>query len=139
MNTDAGWARSRFAEARLGRLATVSPDGRPHLVPIVFALTASGLVSAVDDKPKRTTALRRLANIAANPAVSVLVDDYDEDWTRLWWARADGQAQVRAASAASDAISALTARYPQYRQHPPTGPVIVIEVSRWSGWSASTQ
>src|SRR5664279_2239553 len=139
MNRDAGWARSRFAEARLGRLATVSPDGRPHLVPMVFALMTSGLVSAVDDKPKRTTALRRLANIAANPAVSVLVDDYDEDWTRLWWARADGQAQVRAASVAPAAIAALTARYPQYREHLPTGPVIVIDVQRWSGWSASIQ
>ena len=139
MNRDAEWARSRFAEARVGRLATVSPDGRPHLVPMAFALTASGLVSAVDDKPKRTTALRRLANIAANPAVSVLVDDYEEDWTRLWWARADGRAQIRAASAASDAITALTARYPQYREHPPTGPVIVIDVRRWAGWSASTE
>jgi len=87
-------ARERFAAARVARLATADRDGRPHIVPIVFALDGDRIYSAVDQKPKRTTALRRLANVAANPNVSLLVDDYDDDWDRLWWVRADGRATV---------------------------------------------
>jgi PPOX class probable F420-dependent enzyme len=134
-------ARDRFAAARVARLATVRPDGRPHLVPITYALAPSGhgLVTAVDAKPKTTTALRRLANIAANPRVSVLVDRYEEDWTALWWARADGVARVHDPDTpeARAAVDLLAARYPQYRYHPPPGPVVVVEVDRWSTWSAS--
>jgi PPOX class probable F420-dependent enzyme len=133
MRRDAEWARQRFGEARVARLATVSGNGSPHLVPIVFALDGAELISAVDHKPKSTTALRRLDNIAASPSVCVLVDEYDDDWTRLWWARADGRARVLN----SYDLSALVARYPQYRDRPPAGPVIVIEVERWSGWSAT--
>src|SRR5690242_4638274 len=94
MRKGADWARERFAEARVARLATVSGDGSPHLVPIVFAVSGDRLISAVDHKPKQTVALRRLDNIAANPFVSVLVDEYDENWTALWWARADGWAHI---------------------------------------------
>ena len=132
MRRDEQWARERFEQARVARLATVSGDGSPHLVPMVFALDESRLISAVDQKPKSTTALRRLDNIAVNPFVSVLVDEYDEDWTKLWWARADGWARVEQ----SRDLTALVARYPQYRDDPPAGPVIVVEVDHWSGWSA---
>lgn len=128
--------RGRFAEARVARLATVGADGAPHLVPIVFAVTGQRIVTAVDAKPKSTTALRRLANIAANPSVAVLVDHYDEDWTRLWWVRADGRATVVEGNEATDGLTALTARYRQYDTEPPPGPVIAIDVERWSGWSA---
>jgi PPOX class probable F420-dependent enzyme len=68
--------RERFAEARVAHLATVRPDGAPHLVPIVFALEDDRVYTAIDDKPKRTRELQRLANIAADPRVSVLVDSY---------------------------------------------------------------
>jgi PPOX class probable F420-dependent enzyme len=128
-------ARELFAAARVARLATVSPDGRPHLVPIVFAVEGDTIYSVVDAKPKRTTSLQRLANIVANPAVSVLVDEYREDWTQLWWARADGTARVLADP--TDAISLLATRYPQYRAEPPPGPAIAITVNAWSGWVAS--
>jgi PPOX class probable F420-dependent enzyme len=155
-------ARDLFAGSRVARLATADAAGVPHLVPIVFALHAGGrgdvLYSAVDAKPKRTTALRRLANAAANPAVAVLADHYAEDWTALWWARADGRARVlaRAAADAADAADAATAadapdaaevrlaltllaeRYPQYRTAPPPGPVLAVDVTRWSGWAASS-
>ena len=87
-------ARARFAAARVARLATAGPDGRPHLVPMVFAVEADTVYSAVDAKPKATSRLRRLANIAANPAVALLVDHYDDDWSRLWWVRADGSARL---------------------------------------------
>ncbi len=133
MRHDEQWVRERFGQARVARLATVSPDGSPHLVPMVFALVGSRLISAVDHKPKRTTALRRLDNIAANPFVSVLADDYDDDWSRLWWARVDGWAHVEQ----SFDLTPLIARYAQYRSRPPTGPAIVIEIDNWSGWSAS--
>jgi PPOX class probable F420-dependent enzyme len=130
-------ARTRFAAARVARLATVSDDGRPHLVPIVFALAGDVLYTAVDAKPKSTTALKRLANIAANPAVAVLADHYDEDWTQLWWARADGSARIAADAEAEAALARLTGRYPVYAVERPPGPVLAIDVVRWSGWSAT--
>ncbi len=136
MNRDAQWARAQFAAVPVARLATVSGDGSPHLVPIVFAAVGNRLVSAIDDKPKTTTELRRLDNIAVNPFVSVLVDHYDEDWTRLWWARADGWARVLPVTDIAE-VAHLVARYPQYREQAPEGPAIVIEVDSWSGWSAS--
>lgn len=86
--------RDRFASGRVARLATVDAEGRPHLVPVVFAVVADTIYSAVDAKPKRSTALRRLANVRANPRVAVLVDHYAEDWRQLWWVRADGVGRV---------------------------------------------
>lgn len=134
-------ARRRFAAARVARLTTVDGEGRPHLVPIVFAVDHHVVYSAVDHKPKRTTALRRLANVAANPAVAVLVDHYDDaDWSRLWWVRADGTARVvpPGTDDARRAVALLQARYPDYADRPPGGPVLAIDVVRWVGWAATT-
>ena len=118
-------------------LATVGSTGAPHLVPITFALLDERtLVTAVDHKPKRTRAVQRLANIAANPQVSVLVDHYESDWQRLWWVRADGRARVEKAAPAG-AAEALAERYVQYRERPPQGPFIVVDVQRFSSWSAA--
>jgi PPOX class probable F420-dependent enzyme len=124
-----------FATARVARLATVGDSGGPHLVPIVFAVVGDVIHTAVDAKPKRTRHLRRLANIEAEPRVSVLADRYDEDWSALWWVRADGVAVVRESS--PPGLAALTARYAQYREHPPPGPFLEITVERWSVWRAS--
>jgi PPOX class probable F420-dependent enzyme len=129
-------ARKRFATSPVARLATISAQTRPHLVPIVFVVSGEVIYTSVDAKPKTTTALRRLANIAANPAVTVLVDRYGDDWTQLWWARGDGDARIAEGAEAEAAIRRLTARYPQYERQPPPGPVIAIDVARWSGWSA---
>ena len=135
---DADEARELLVSARVARLATVSEDGRPHLVPITFALVGRDtLVTAVDEKPKRTRALRRLRNIAANPTVCVLADHYEDDWTGLWWVRADGVAHVSDAADEPAALAALDARYPQYTERSPDGPVIVISVERWTGWDAA--
>lgn len=128
-------ARRLFAESPVARLATVAADGVPHLVPVTFAVDGDVIVFAVDHKPKTTTSLRRLRNIEANPAVSLLADHYEADWTRLWWARADGHASVCAADA--PAVRLLAAKYPAYAERPPEGPVVRIDVSRWSGWSAA--
>ena len=148
---DAGWnaginadeARRRFAAVRVARLATVGPGSRPHLVPIVFAVAGETIYTAVDAKPKRTTALRRIANVRVNPHVAVLADHYDDtDWSALWWVRADGTARILELTAGhSDAegrhaIDLLAARYPQHREQPPVGPVLAIDVMRWSGWAA---
>jgi PPOX class probable F420-dependent enzyme len=132
-------ARRRFAAARVARLATADRSGRPHVVPIVFAVDGDTVYSAVDHKPKRTTALRRLANVAENPAVAVLVDDYDDDWSRLWWARADGTARLVQPGSGEErrAVALLVDRYPEYVDRPPAGPCLAVDVSRWSGWAAT--
>jgi PPOX class probable F420-dependent enzyme len=138
----AGEARERLAAARVARLATADAGGRPHLVPMTFALLdPSTIVSAIDHKPKRTPALRRLANIAANPQVSLLADHYAEDWSQLWWARADGTARAVAPGQEPElrarAVAVLSERYAPYRDQPPAGPLVVIDVQRWSGWRAA--
>jgi PPOX class probable F420-dependent enzyme len=131
-------ARRRFASARVARLATVGADGAPHLVPIVFALDGDTIYSAVDAKPKRTTKLRRLDNVRAQPRVSLLADHYEDDWTALWWVRADGRGCVVESGApeADRAVALLTARYEQYLAMAPAGPVLAVEVERWTGWQA---
>jgi len=122
----------------VARLATCDGEGRPHLVPITFAVEEDTILTAVDHKPKRTTHLRRLANIEANPAVAVLADHYEEDWSELWWARADGVARVLQPGTGehANAVAQLAARYTQYAKRRPQGPAVAISVSRWSGWRA---
>jgi PPOX class probable F420-dependent enzyme len=135
---DAPEMRRRVAGARVGRLATVSADGSPHVVPIAFAHEDVNLFFAVDDKPKRTRDLQRLRNIARNPRVSVLVDHYEDDWMRLWWVRVDGVAHVIAHEAdAEHAIDVLVAKYAQYERARPRGPVVAISIERMTGWSAA--
>ncbi|HTX45601.1 MAG TPA: TIGR03668 family PPOX class F420-dependent oxidoreductase [Solirubrobacteraceae bacterium] len=130
-------ARARFAGARVARLATADAEGRPHIVPIVFALDGDRIYSVVDQKPKRTTQLRRLRNITENPQVALLVDHYEDDWDALWWVRADGHARLLDPDhddlEARRAIELLRARHPQQRA---TGAVLAIDVERWSGWNA---
>jgi PPOX class probable F420-dependent enzyme len=131
--------RRRFGQARVARLATITPRDGPHLVPVCFALDRDRIITVVDAKPKSTTSLRRLDNVRANPAVSLLVDHWDEDWTQLWWVRADGRGAVLDPGAELDALLApLHEKYrDKYGLHPPRGPAIVIDVTRWVGWSAS--
>src|SRR3989442_12292867 len=134
---DATAMRRRIADAKVARLATVGAGGKPHVVPIAFAVDGDTIYFAVDAKPKRTTDLKRLRNIAANPSVSVLVDHYEDDWTRLWWVRVDGTARLLADGAeAVRATDLLAARYPQYRRARPGGPVVAISIDRISRWSS---
>jgi PPOX class probable F420-dependent enzyme len=125
--------RAAFAHARVARLATAGADGAPHLVPITFAIESDRVFFAVDAKPKSSARLRRLRNVEENPQVSLLVDEYDEDWERLWWARADGRAHVLAGDAERP-LELLRRRYPQYAAVALDGPVVEIVVGRWSGW-----
>jgi PPOX class probable F420-dependent enzyme len=133
----------RFMRAPIARLATITPDGTPHLVPVVFAVDGDRqdghdvVYTAVDAKPKTTQRLRRLANIEFNPQVSLLVDHYADDWTQLWWVRADGVAAIHEDGQAMDTgYQLLRAKYPQYQSVSLNGPVIAITVRRWSSWHA---
>jgi PPOX class probable F420-dependent enzyme len=127
-------AEERLAQARVGRLATVTPAGRPHIVPVCFALHDGRVYTAVDAKPKATTALARLENVRATGRASLLVDHYEEDWERLWWVRVDGVAEVLHCAGALDA---LAAKYEQYRAARPSGPLIAIAPDTWRSWVAS--
>ena len=127
--------RERVASARVGRLATLGAGGRPHLVPICFALEGDTLYSAVDEKPKRSRRLRRLENVRRRPEVAVLIDHYEENWTRLWWVRLDGTATVHEDGPEREhGLDVLGAKYEQYRAEPPTGPVIAVRIESWRGW-----
>ena len=135
--------RASFRQSPVGRLATVTPDGIPHLVPVVFAVDGDGtngaeiIYTAVDAKPKTTQRLRRLTNIENNPQAGLLVDHYCEDWTQLWWVRADGFATIhRDDEPMRTGYRLLRAKYTQYQSVPLNGPVIAVAVRRWSSWHA---
>ena len=115
MRLDPAEARDRFARSPLLRLATAGADGRPHLVPCTFAIDRSGrVIIGIDNKPKMSANLRRLRNISENPRVSLLADCYADDWSQLWWVRADGSAMIERSGAK---------------------PVIVVSVESWTGWA----
>ena len=136
MDTTEMWRR--VAAARVARLATADADGRPHIVAISFVLDDQTLYFAVDAKPKRTTNLKRLRNIATNPAVSILMDHYEEEWKSLWWVRLDGTARVVTEEAEGErALDLLAQRYVQYRAARPAGPVVAVSIERMTGWAAS--
>ena len=126
-------------QARVARLATVDSEGCPHVVPICFALSGDIVYSAVDRKPKRSPRLKRLENIRANPCVAILIDHYDEEWSRLWWVRLRGRGRVlEGGDEREQALELLAEKYPQYRAEPPVDAVIAIDVSDWRGWYAQT-
>ena len=134
-------AAALFAKAPVAVLTTVGANGAPHAVPVVFAVRIVGddatIYTAVDAKRKSTQRLRRLANIAANPRVSLLVDHYDADWTQLWWVRADGAAAVHeSGEEMAIGYAALRHEYPQYERVALDGPVVTVAVTRWASWHA---
>lgn len=134
---DEAEARAFLTAGRVGHLATVRPDGRPHLVPVTFAVVNDVIVTMVDHKPKTTTRLQRLANVQANPFASLMVDAWSEDWTRLRWVRVDGTARIHTDDALwGDGRAALEAKYPQYVERAPVGPAIAVSIDRVSAWSS---
>jgi len=128
-------ARRRVESARVGRLGTVTVEGKPHLVPCCFVLREDVVYTAVDAKPKSSLALRRIDNISAHGWASLLVDHYEEDWSELWWVRLDGTGRVvDSGDEVEHAKRALAAKYPQYENVAILGPVIGISVKRWRSW-----
>lgn len=135
-------ARELFGTRPVARMATVSPAGQPHVVPVCFVVAGDLIHTAVDSvKPKGPGRLARVRNLAAHPALSLVVDHYEDDWTRLWWARADGTARLLEGDEpeVADALKRLRDRYPIYRNDPALGPLVAIDVARWSGWRWSDQ
>lgn len=132
-------ARRRFSAARVARLATVRADGSPHLVPVLMAVEGARVYSVVDAKPKESLRLQRLRNVEGNPAVSLLVDHYDEDWDAIWWVRADGRGQVLAAGPERErAIDLLLEKYPRgVAPRDSYGAALIVDVERWVGWTAA--
>ncbi|EUA13535.1 pyridoxamine 5'-phosphate oxidase family protein [Mycobacterium kansasii 732] len=127
--------KAAFTQSPVARLATITPAGTPHLVPVVFAVDRDLIFTAVDAKPKTTRRLQRLTNIESTPHVSLLVDHYDDDWAQLWWVRADGVAAIHHDGAAMHTgYRLLRTKYPQYQSIPLDGPVVTVSVRRWSSW-----
>lgn len=128
----------RFLASRLvGHLATADARARPHVVPVCFALADDAIYITVDEKPKRTGApLKRLRNIAENPAVAVTVDRYADDWTQLGWVMLRGQAEILAGGAEhARAQALLRGRYPQLRaMNIAPLPVIAVRIERVTSW-----
>ena len=132
---DRATARRRLADARVGRLTTVTADQRPHIVPCCFVLHRQTVLSAVDAKPKSTLFLRRLQNLLNNRNASLLVDHYSEDWTTLWWVHVDGTGRViHEGDAYERALTLLAGKYEVYQSDRPPGPVIALDIERWSTW-----
>jgi PPOX class probable F420-dependent enzyme len=131
-------ARRLFTGARVAVLATLNPSGQPHLVPITFVVDSDRVWTAVDGKSKRSTQLRRHANIRANPAVSLLAQHWDEDWSALWWVRADGIATITDTVASVDRVAdLLRSKYDQYDSVDVSGPVVAVTIHTWRGWTAA--
>jgi PPOX class probable F420-dependent enzyme len=130
-------ALRRLRDARVGRMATVDGRGSPHVVPFVFAVDGSTIYWAVDDKPKRSRELKRLANLAGHPWAEVVVDEYGEDWSALWWVRASGPARLVSGEEADRSKELLRAKYTQYRDLPPAGPFVAIDIEHLTWWSAT--
>ncbi|HXW78041.1 MAG TPA: TIGR03668 family PPOX class F420-dependent oxidoreductase [Acidimicrobiales bacterium] len=132
---DQATSRRLVEEARVAVLATLTSDGRPHLVPCCFVLDGVTIYSAVDAKPKTTMDLRRLSNLRANPHASLLIQHYDEDWSELWWVRVDGQGRILEPGEERDrAVRLLSAKYPPYREAPPPGEVLGMTIDTWRSW-----
>ena len=139
MRLPEGEARARFATVPAVRLGTADAQGRPHVVVVTFAVEDDVIYTAVDQKPKSGTNLKRLRNVSENASVSMLADRYSDDWETLWWVRADGRAAILADQRQmAEPLRLLASRYWQYRQAPPTGPVLAVTVERWSGWAAGS-
>jgi PPOX class probable F420-dependent enzyme len=127
--------RERLSRARVGRLATLTRAGHPHLVPCCFVLDGDIVFSAVDAKPKSTLALRRLDNLRLDERACLLVDHYTEDWSALWWVRVDGRGRVVESQEERErGLDLLAGKYPQYREQRPPGAVVALDIARWRGW-----
>ena len=129
----------RFLDARrVGHLATADAGGAPHVIPVCYARVEDAAYVVIDDKPKTTTRLRRVRNIEANPRAALIVDHYDDDWSRLGWVLLRGPAAIlRAGDEHARALKALRARYPPYRAMSlGERPVIRLAIEQVTAWGA---
>ena len=133
-----GQARYFLDHHRVARFATADPGGQPHIVPICYAVSGDSVYFTIDEKPKRLTGkpLKRIRNLQQNPHVALMVDRYDEDWTRLGWVMVQGEAALLDnGEEHSKAQRLLKARYPQLDEMQISElPVIAIRIKRVVSW-----
>ena len=137
LETAPGWARDLLARARVARLAYLDGDDRPRVLPVTFALAEGFLWTAIDEKPKQRPEPARVEYLRRRPEAALVVDEYDDDWTRLMWVQLLGQVEVLAPAASTAALDALAAKYSQYARAAPPGPLLRLEVERVLHWRAA--
>jgi len=137
--------RAFLHQARVGRLATASAAGEPHVIPVCFVFDGSCVYSAIDAKPKRVAPpkLRRLLNLRENPRACLVVDHYEEEWVRLRYILVIGRAGILEAGPDRERVlTLLREKYPQYRSMSGfgQGPVIRLvpeKITSWRGDASS--
>jgi PPOX class probable F420-dependent enzyme len=131
------WASDLIATERVARLAYLDDDERPRVLPVTFAVAGGAVWSAIDEKPKRSPEPARVAYLRRRPEASLLVDRYDDDWSRLAWVQLIGSTLVVDARGRDDVVAALAVRYPHYRDQPPPGPLLRFTPERAVWWRAA--
>jgi PPOX class probable F420-dependent enzyme len=130
--------RSKVAEARVARVGTLDESGSIHLVPVVYVVDGDTWYSPSDAGPRP---VKRLRNVLANPQTSILIDEYDEAWSRVWWVRLRGRGRMIESGAEGErARRLLGAKYPQFADATAdslAGPVMAVEIKQWTGWAYS--
>jgi PPOX class probable F420-dependent enzyme len=125
------WALDLLAEARVARLALLDEEDLPRVLPVTFALFEDAIWSAIDQKPKRSAEPARVRRLRRRPEAALLVDRYDDDWSRLAWVELRGAVSVEPLG---PALEALVAKYPQYVSERPPGPLLRLAPSRFACW-----
>jgi PPOX class probable F420-dependent enzyme len=137
LETLPGWARELLAAQRVARLAFVDDGDRPRVLPVTFAVAGDAIWSAIDEKPKRTAEPARLRYLERRPEAALLVDTYDDDWTKLAWVQLLGRMDALPVDSSPEAMAALAAKYEQYARRTPPGPLLRLTVERALHWRAA--
>jgi PPOX class probable F420-dependent enzyme len=137
LETLPGWASELVETARVARLAYLDGDGHPRVLPVTFAVAGDAIWGAIDEKPKRAAEPARVEYLRRRPEAALLVDEYDDDWSRLLWVQLMGRVDVLPASSAPEAMAALAAKYADYARRPPPGPLLRLTVERALSWRAA--
>jgi PPOX class probable F420-dependent enzyme len=137
LETLPGWALELVKAARVARLGYSGGDDRPRVLPVTFAVAGDAVWSAIDEKPKRTPEPARVAHLRRRPEASLLVDEYDDDWSRLAWVQLLGRVDVLPIDSSPEAAEALAAKYEQYASRTPPGPLLRLTVERTRHWRAA--
>jgi PPOX class probable F420-dependent enzyme len=131
------WAGELLRIERVARLAYVDDHERPRVLPVTFAVEGDAVWSAIDEKPKRTPEPARLRHLQLRPKAALLVDVYDDDWSKLAWVQLLGTVAIVPAEGEPEAIAALAAKYRQYAERTPPGPLLRLSVERALQWRAA--
>jgi len=131
------WAAELLATERVARLAYLDDADRPRVLPVTFAIADGAVWSAIDEKPKRSVEPARIRYLERRPAAALLVDVYDDDWSRLAWVQLMGRADVLPVDGSPAAMAALAAKYEPYAERTPPGPLLRLTVERALHWRAA--